>query len=120
MDGAVIEQTNNETMETPNLIKQQLLDKAKNLKSRLINIDKDGVVIAEGLSYGKDDAFTFQQVQDEVLAAQRLTTKELDNINAALKKMADGKFGICENCGQKIDEARLKAIVTATHCRDCK
>ena len=44
----------------------------------------------------------------------------LAEIDAALKRIEDGAYGICVNCGQEIAEERLAAIPWATHCIDCK
>ena len=44
----------------------------------------------------------------------------LADIDAALKRIEDGTFGACVNCGKPIAEDRLAAIPWATHCIDCK
>lgn len=44
----------------------------------------------------------------------------LRSIDAALQRIADGTFGICETCGQPISEERLEAIPYATQCIDCR
>jgi DnaK suppressor protein len=44
----------------------------------------------------------------------------LEAIEAALKRIDDGTFGKCVNCGKDIGEERLAAIPWATHCIDCK
>ena len=44
----------------------------------------------------------------------------LEAIEAALKRIDDGTYGTCVNCGKPIAEERLAAIPWATHCIDCK
>ena len=44
----------------------------------------------------------------------------LEAIDAALKRIEDGTYGTCVNCGKPIAEERLAAIPWATHCIDCK
>jgi RNA polymerase-binding transcription factor len=44
----------------------------------------------------------------------------LGHIDAALKRIEDGKFGICENCGKPIGIERLEAMPWVTLCIDCK
>ena len=39
----------------------------------------------------------------------------LDAIDAALKRIEDGTYGICTNCGKPIPEERLEAVPWATH-----
>ena len=43
----------------------------------------------------------------------------LDEINAALDRIADGTFGQCTHCGMAISEARLKAIPYTPQCVRC-
>jgi DnaK suppressor protein len=44
----------------------------------------------------------------------------LEAIEAALKRIEDGTYGACVNCGKPTAEERLAAIPWATHCIDCK
>jgi RNA polymerase-binding protein DksA len=41
-------------------------------------------------------------------------------IDAALKRIDDGTYGKCVNCGSPIPEERLEAMPWATLCIDCK
>ena len=41
-------------------------------------------------------------------------------IEAALERLEQGTFGICESCGKAIGAARLKARPVTTLCIDCK
>lgn len=41
-------------------------------------------------------------------------------IKTALKKLEDGTFGICEECGTSIPEKRLRARPIAVLCIECK
>ena len=47
-------------------------------------------------------------------------SKLIRKIHAALNRIKDGTFGICENCGEKIGISRLKARPVTTLCIDCK
>lgn len=40
-------------------------------------------------------------------------------ITAALKRIEDGTFGACEECGEQISEKRLTAIPDCKTCIDC-
>jgi DnaK suppressor protein len=42
--------------------------------------------------------------------------EELNDIDAALRRMDDGSYGICSECGQDIGYPRLDAQPTATRC----
>lgn len=42
----------------------------------------------------------------------------LNEVKHALKKIAEGKFGICKICEKKIEEDRLKANPAAETCKE--
>ena len=44
----------------------------------------------------------------------------LSEIEGALKRIDEGTYGTCVNCGNPIAEERLAAIPWATYCIDCK
>ncbi|MDN3510375.1 MAG: TraR/DksA family transcriptional regulator [Candidatus Jettenia sp. CY-1] len=46
--------------------------------------------------------------------------RELKQIEDALARIRAGHYGVCEQCGQPIKKARLKAIPFATLCVSCK
>ena len=46
--------------------------------------------------------------------------KLLKKIDEALSRIENGTFGICKECGEKIDENRLKVRPVATLCISCK
>jgi DnaK suppressor protein len=41
-------------------------------------------------------------------------------IDASLKRIDEGTYGTCANCGQEIVEPRLEAYPWASLCIDCK
>jgi DnaK suppressor protein len=43
----------------------------------------------------------------------------LDQIEAAIERIGDGSYGLCETCGVKIPKARLEAIPYAAQCVRC-
>jgi len=44
----------------------------------------------------------------------------IDEVNEALARVKDGEYGICQECGEEIGLARLRAQPTATLCVHCK
>ena len=44
----------------------------------------------------------------------------LTQIDAAIRRLETGAFGLCENCDEPIAEARLRAFPFTTLCIDCK
>jgi len=71
-------------------------------------------------------------VPDEVDLANSTTARETSyrigsvesdavaQIDYALTRLDSGKYGICEDCGKRIPEARLRAVPFAYLCVSCK
>jgi DnaK suppressor protein len=58
--------------------------------------------------------------REKNLALLQNLERELGAVEYALSLAEKGVYGICENCGERIDPARLKAIPHATLCLKCK
>ena len=58
--------------------------------------------------------------REKNLALLQNLERELEAVNYALSLAEKGVYGICENCGERIDPARLKAIPRATLCLKCQ
>ena len=57
---------------------------------------------------------------DEVLEATgNAGLTEIAQIRSALGRIADGSYGACGRCGEKIAEARLDALPWTPFCRSC-
>ncbi|NLA59048.1 MAG: conjugal transfer protein TraR [Firmicutes bacterium] len=61
---------------------------------------------------------TFERAKD--LALRDNTKRLLEDAEAALELMEKGEYGICQECGQPIDERRLRAVPAASLCYACK
>lgn len=44
----------------------------------------------------------------------------LDEVTAALGKMDNGTYGVCDSCGKDITKKRLEALPWATLCKQCR
>ncbi len=82
------------------------------------------VDLARGAGDGSGDdqadqgSRTFEREQEMSLAAKARDI--VDQIDLAMRRMDEGRYGICENCGQPIGKARLQAFPRATLCLRCK
>ena len=57
---------------------------------------------------------------DEVLEGlDEMSLREVRQIRSALKRIKDGRYGICTACGESISAARLTAVPTAVTCVHC-
>lgn len=49
-----------------------------------------------------------------------IVEEEVHHIQQALKRQAEGRYGICEDCDKQIDPERLEVRPHATLCIDCQ
>ena len=68
-------------------------------------------------SLGEGDP-AIQNWELNLVLYQRMRDKA-DSIRAALRRVADGTYGVCQRCGARIDRARLDIILDASLCIDC-
>ncbi|MGH8987731.1 MAG: TraR/DksA family transcriptional regulator, partial [Acidimicrobiales bacterium] len=67
---------------------------------------------------GEGGTVTVDRERDLALSAQALAAVE--EIDAALVKVASGSYGVCQRCQQPIPKPRLKALPYASLCVACK
>jgi len=63
----------------------------------------------------EDNALEFE-VFEEKLALLKTAEKDSKELKEALRRIEQGKYGICEISGEQIESARLKAYPAATRC----
>jgi DnaK suppressor protein len=93
--------------------RDEILKKAKQTLEQDMALDTDDLPDEMDLASSEYlQSFTF-----------RLRGREksfLDKIEKALKKIDDGSFGVCEECGEEISVKRLEARPETTLCIRCK
>jgi DnaK suppressor protein len=75
---------------------------------------KDRDVLDQGESSEVD-------IQDDIeFALIQMKSETLTKIDAALRRLDEGTYGNCFECGDEIAEARLRALPFAARCKDCE
>jgi len=59
------------------------------------------------------------QEYDNALSLEYSLELKLKNVDSALEKIKNDKYGVCEKCGKEIEEKRLKAVPEAKLCMKC-
>ncbi len=97
-------------------IQAQLEERLAELQKRLASIKREVTQ-----SHSGDSAEQAQEREnDEVVdAIGNETAQSIRVVTAALERIADGSYGVCETCGEDIAEGRLEAIPEATRCVNC-
>ena len=75
----------------------------------------------EGSPFGKreEGADEASELEKRLALGNRLE-ESLQEVEHALQKYEAGTYGLCDSCGQPIEQARLEAIPQATLCLNCK
>jgi RNA polymerase-binding protein DksA len=71
------------------------------------------------LSADSEEQATDLENQDALVGIENSEIKEIRQMEEALKRIAEGTYGVCTQCGTHIDPRRLKALPNATRCISC-
>jgi len=58
--------------------------------------------------------------EDIDFALVQMQAETMDKLNAALARLAQGQYGICDECEEEIPGKRLRAVPFTTRCRTCQ
>ena len=67
-----------------------------------------------------DDRAVGDWVRDLAISQTVRDTRELDEVGGALKRIDDGTYGECIDCGEDIPRPRLEANPAAARCIPCQ
>ncbi len=68
-----------------------------------------------------DGDLSVVDLAEDINLKQLSTHREtLLKIDTALRKLSEGTYGVCDECGDEISEERLKILPFAIFCRDCQ
>ena len=96
--------------------KRRLDDRRDEISDRLTRIEDE----LETTRSNDDGDRAIEREGEEVLeAVGGAGLAELRAIEAALKRIESGSFGLCAKCGETISEERLNAVPHAALCMDC-
>ncbi|HEY7819128.1 MAG TPA: TraR/DksA family transcriptional regulator [Vicinamibacteria bacterium] len=94
-------------------IVDQVQEKMRDVRSEGANNPDQGVLDAAESSEA--------DIQDEIeFALIQMKAETLNKIDEALRRLDEGTFGHCFECGEEISERRLRALPFAVRCKDCE
>jgi len=105
-----------------NELKQMLEDRRRQLMSdvqgRIRDVRGEGSKDREVLDQGESSEV---DIQDDIeFALIQMKSETLNKINEALRRLDEGTYGNCFECGDEVAEARLRALPFAVRCKDCE
>jgi DnaK suppressor protein len=66
------------------------------------------------------DVSQVNEVREMAFATRSLLAERANRLAEALERLRDGSYGTCQECGEAIARARLKAIPEVTTCVRCQ
>ena len=104
--------------------KKQLLAQRGSLQIQIANLRGGTISRAQASAdhFGQPEDSRAQMVTERDLefALDARETAELAAVDAALKRIEDGVYGLCADCGVVIPALRLHAAPEAARCIDCQ
>ncbi len=101
------------------LIRKRLEEERDRLRKQICQQEVLGKEHSGYRNHIADDATdVFEQTKN--LALRRNLERLLEQVEDALHRLDEGKYGICKDCGEEISPARLEAIPYATLCIKCQ
>ncbi|MEX1325511.1 MAG: TraR/DksA family transcriptional regulator [Desulfobacterales bacterium] len=104
---------------------QVLLDKRKELWHEIReDIKQDGSAeyqeLLQTISQDPGDRAMAELRESTIFSYVELKAEEIQDIDAALRRIDAGEYGRCQDCDRWIRTARLEIMPYAVRCRDCQ
>jgi DnaK suppressor protein len=103
-------------------IRRQLEQRKRQLTAEMQAMRRDARQTSRADTRGADeqDAAVADQRSDIDLAVLQMKAETVARIDSALRRVDQGTFGNCVECGEKISVERLAALPFALRCRVCE
>ncbi len=105
-----------------NELKKMLEDRRRELlnavQGKIRDVRAEGGKDRDVLDQGESSEVDIQE--DIEFALIQMKSETLNKVDAALRRLDDGSYGDCFECGDEIAEARLRALPFAVRCKDCE
>ena len=88
------------------------------VQGRMRDVRNEGSKERDVLDQGESSEVDIQE--DIELALIQMKSETLNKIDAALRRLTEGSYGDCFECGDEISEARLRALPFAVRCKECE
>ena len=103
-------------------LKKMLEDRRRELmnevQGKIRDVRAEGGKDREVLDQGESSEVDIQE--DIEFALIQMKGETLNKVNEALRRLDEGTYGNCFECGDEIAEARLRALPFAVRCKDCE
>jgi len=92
------------------------LEKERRLILEEIKKNEKPTYFGDDIDHGEEESDEAEELGNQLAVAQGLKAR-LDDIEVALEKIREGKYGICEKCGERIGEEILDVDPESRLCK---
>ena len=111
---------NNRTDIDISALKAKLMAERKDLRHDTeVTAGERAAVVLDQTAVGRLSRMDAMQNRAMQLETERRREVELHRIDAALKRMDSGDFGVCVSCGEDVAKKRLEMDPSTPVCIDC-
>lgn len=100
-------------------VRERLLGRREELRHRASQARADLRHESDPLSADFAEQATQRENDDVLGAISQSARSELGLLDAALRRLANGRYETCATCGEPIDEERLDAVPYTDRCCAC-
>lgn len=104
--------------ELKNMLEDRRRELMNAVQGKIRDARSEGTKEREVLDQGESSEVDIQE--DIEFALIQMKAETLNKIDAALRRLEEGTYGDCFECGEEIAEARLRALPFAVRCKDCE
>jgi len=97
-------------------LEQKLREKERELQSDLARFESEAQLAGDREVRDPTDDATASQGTSEAFEEGTIVSQTLEQVQDALRRLADGTYGTCLVCGRPIEPARLEALPWAANC----
>lgn len=112
--------TANQICDFKKVLDERFFEVREEIRLELLQSDDQTYIKLAGRVHDIGDASVADLLVDLQLADIDRHIKEIRNIDAALMRIAAGKYGTCSHCDATIAVDRLEAYPTAKRCHRCQ
>jgi len=100
------------------ILEERRRELMNDVQGRIRDVRAEGHKERDVLDQGESSEVDIQE--DIEFALIQMKSETLTKIDAALRRLEEGAYGDCFECGDQISEARLRALPFAVRCKDCE
>jgi DnaK suppressor protein len=88
--------------------------------SRVAQLDRERHQVAEDGPHDSVDVCVINLSRESLFERSSAKRQLLNHITVALRRIDDGSFGVCSECGEPINRKRLQAMPWTSYCLHCQ